>query len=295
MSASSTTQLQPEIFERLTRITSSHTFQQVDRLKRFLNFVVNEALSGRGDRLKEFVVGAEVFDKDGSFDPRTDPIVRVQARRLRARIAKYYQDEGSQDPWVIDLPRGGYSPTFKRAGVPRAPQKQSITVALASRNTVAVLGFADQSATQDLKYFCDGLSQEIAHRLVGCPNIRLIATERGGDGIAATQGIREISRRLDVAMLIRGSLRRSGNQLRIGVEVIDGVSASYLWSELFDRELGDPLMIQEEIARALLNKFANGTGEESVARRFTKARENLAARNLYLQGRYHMNQRTEGV
>ena len=274
-----------EIFEQLDRITSSHTFQQVDRLKRFLSFVVREAASGRGDRLKEFVIGAEVFDKDGSFDPRTDPIVRVQARRLRARIAKYYQDEGGHDPWVIDLPRGGYSPTFRRAEVLRLPRKQSLTVAIASRNTAAVLGFADHSPAHDLGYFCEGLSQEIAHRLVRCPNLRVIALE-----LAPGQGIREISKELDVAMLIRGSVRSSGNLLRIGVEVIDGASASYLWSESFDRELGDCLAIQEEIARTVVNKFGD-EGED--ARRFNKSRENLAARNLYLQGRYHMNQRTE--
>ena len=278
------------IIEQLARITSSHTFQQVDRLKRFLSFVVQETASGRGDRLKEFVIGAEVFDKDGSFDPRNDPIVRVQARRLRARLTRYYQEEGTHDPWVIDLPRGGYSPTFRRVEV---PQKRSINVTLASRNTVAVLGFCDQSPAHDLGYFCDGLSQEIAHHLVGCAHLRVIAAEPPSEVSAAPQGIRELSKRLDAAMLIRGSVRRSGDTLRIGVEVIDGSSSSYLWSESLDRELGDCLAIQEEIARLVLKKFATETGENSSGKRFTRSRENLAARNLYLQGRYHMNHRTE--
>ena len=73
---------------QLNRITSSATFQQVDRLKRFLAFVVEETAAGRGGQLKEYVIGVQVFDKNVSFDPRTDPIVRVQARRLRVRLAK---------------------------------------------------------------------------------------------------------------------------------------------------------------------------------------------------------------
>ena len=72
-----------EVRQQLDRILNSKTFQQVQRLKRFVTFVVVETKDGRGDQLKEFVVGVQVFDKESSFDPRNDPIVRVQARRLR--------------------------------------------------------------------------------------------------------------------------------------------------------------------------------------------------------------------
>ena len=100
--------------QQLDRMLASPTFQQVDRLKRFLNFIVTETIAGRGDQLKEYVVGVQVFDKETSFDPRTDPIVRVQARRLRARLARYYRSEGQTDETIIDLPKGGYVPVFRR-------------------------------------------------------------------------------------------------------------------------------------------------------------------------------------
>src|SRR5262245_51072920 len=79
---------------QLERILGSSTFRQVDRLKRFLRFIVTETIAGRGDQLKEYVIGVQVFDKETSFDPRADPIVRVQARRLRARLVRYYREEG---------------------------------------------------------------------------------------------------------------------------------------------------------------------------------------------------------
>src|SRR4051812_666730 len=79
---------------QLERIVASKTFRQSDRLKRFLTFIVHETIASRGDHLKEYVIGVEVFRKDTTFDPRNDPIVRVEARRLRAQLARYYSEEG---------------------------------------------------------------------------------------------------------------------------------------------------------------------------------------------------------
>ena len=95
--------------------SASKTFSQVERLKRFISFIVGETVDGRGGDLKEYVIGVQVFGKEPSFDPRTDPIVRVQARRLRTRLARYYRDEGNSDELIVDLPKGGYAPVFRHA------------------------------------------------------------------------------------------------------------------------------------------------------------------------------------
>src|SRR5579864_4227896 len=103
-----------KVTEQLTRILTSKAFRQADRLKRFLSFIVDETVAGRGERLKEFVVGVEVFGKPESFDPRNDPIVRVQARRLRAQLSRYYREEAPDSELIIELPKGGYAPVFRR-------------------------------------------------------------------------------------------------------------------------------------------------------------------------------------
>src|SRR5256885_3998865 len=135
--------------EHLERILTSPTFQQGDRLKRFLKFIVLEAVAGRRHELKEYVIGVQVFDKEDTFDPRTDPIVRVQARRLRAKLVRYYREEGRADETAIELPKAGYAPTFKRRET-IVLVKRSISAALVSRNTIVVLPFADHSAGHDL-------------------------------------------------------------------------------------------------------------------------------------------------
>src|SRR5437588_9382223 len=162
-----------QIAEQLNRILASKAFRQADRLKRFLSFIVEETIAGRGERLKEFVVGVEVFGKDDSFDPRNDPIVRVQARRLRAQLTRYYREEGQDDELAIDLPKGGYAPVFRP--LKSAPARRSVIPPLISRNTVLVLPFSDHSPAGDQEYFCQGLSQEIIHVLAGLEEIRLVA------------------------------------------------------------------------------------------------------------------------
>ena len=163
--------------QQLSRILASKTFSQVERLKRFINFIVGETVAGRGGDLKEYVIGVQVFGKEPSFDPRTDPIVRVQARRLRTRLARYYRDEGNSDELIVDLPKGGYAPVFRtREDAPAA--KRSLTATLVGRNTVAVMPLADDSAGASLDYFCRGLRDEIVHALTSIKALRVLAVAR---------------------------------------------------------------------------------------------------------------------
>ncbi|HKB10250.1 MAG TPA: tetratricopeptide repeat protein [Vicinamibacterales bacterium] len=264
--------------EHLTRILASRTFHQGDRLKRFLSFIVSETIAGHRHELKEYVIGVQVFGKEASFDPRTDPIVRVQARRLRAKLGQYYRDEGRGDALIIELPKGGYAPVFTRRDGP-APVKRA-AASLVERNTVAVQPFADHSGARDLDYFCRGIREEIVHRLTRLPALRVLAGDDArGDGDAA-----------DAALIISGSVRRSGDQLRLTAQLVDGASGCYLWSEAIDTAVNDAFGGQERIAEAIVRRLEP---ELSGAHGPRRATENMAARNLYLQGRYHLNQRTE--
>lgn len=99
--------------EQLTRILSSSVFQNATRSRALLRFLVEETVSGRGERLKEYTLGAEGLGRGDSFDPRSDPIVRAEASRLRGRLERYYAGDGRGDAVVIALPKGGYVPQFR--------------------------------------------------------------------------------------------------------------------------------------------------------------------------------------
>ena len=274
--------------QQLDRILSSATFRQVDRLKRFLGFIVQESLEGRGDQLKEYVIGVQVFDKDSSFDPRADPIVRVQARRLRARLDRYYREEGGNDATVIELPKGGYAPVFRPRDA-AAGGRRSIGPTLAGQNTIAVLPFSDHSASRDLAYFCDGLYQEVIHHLARVETLRVVALPPG-DATSAGAGGQYADQ---VAMLLSGAVRKAGDRLRVTVHLVDSATASYLWSESVDAAIADIFAAQELVADGVVKKLEPRLTDEGQRRGSRRPAENLAARNLYLQGRYHLNQRTD--
>ena len=96
----------------LGRILASAGFASSPRMSRFLQFVVEETVAGRGGDLKEYVVGLRAFDKPESFNPTIDPTVRVEASKLRAKLARYYDLEGRHDPIVVEIPKGHYAATF---------------------------------------------------------------------------------------------------------------------------------------------------------------------------------------
>src|SRR5215471_15699349 len=96
----------------LERILASTCFRNSTRISRFLRFTVETTLRAQGDPIKEYLIGVEVFGRDGSYDPRLDPVVRVEAGRLRSKLAEYYRTQGQDDSIVIDLPRGTYVPIF---------------------------------------------------------------------------------------------------------------------------------------------------------------------------------------
>jgi tetratricopeptide (TPR) repeat protein len=105
----------------MAAVLASPAFKKSKRLSRFLAFAVENALAGAEDALKETVLGVEVFDRGTEFDPRLDPIVRIDARRLRARLTEYYQGAGAGDAIRIEFEPGSYVPRFRAAGTP-APE-----------------------------------------------------------------------------------------------------------------------------------------------------------------------------
>ncbi|PBC18639.1 hypothetical protein FJV83_28690 [Mesorhizobium sp. WSM4307] len=99
---------------QLGLILGSADFDATGREHRFLSYVVEEALSGRGDRIKAYTIAVEVFGRGQSFDPQTDPIVRIEAGHLRRALERYYLTSGQRDPILITIPKGGYVPSFAR-------------------------------------------------------------------------------------------------------------------------------------------------------------------------------------
>src|SRR4051812_41296652 len=109
------------VHAQLGRILTSTAFRDAERARCFLRFLVERALEGRSSEIKESVIAIEAFGRHSSFDSKTDPIVRVEARRLRDRLSSYYAGEGRSDRLLISVPKGTYVPEFSERPIPEEP------------------------------------------------------------------------------------------------------------------------------------------------------------------------------
>ncbi len=100
--------------EELRRILQTRPFARAEKKARFLEFVIDQTLRGNADKLNEYVIGIEIYERGKDFDPQVDPIVRVQAHQIRGLLQKYYEGDGKDNPLRLELPAGHYIPEFRR-------------------------------------------------------------------------------------------------------------------------------------------------------------------------------------
>ena len=161
------------------------------------------------------------------------------------------------------------------------------------KKSVAVLPFVDMSAQKDQEYFCDGMTEELINRLSNIRELKVPARTSAFMYKGKSQDIREIGRKLGVGTVVEGSIRKAGDQLRVTAQLVNIADGYHIWSETYDRELKDVFAIQDEIAQAIASALKitlMGEKEAALVKSYTT---NLEAYNLYLQGRYFWNKRTE--
>jgi len=279
---------------QLAAVLASDLFAGSPRMARFLRFTTEETLAGNAAQLKEIVIGAKVFDRDPSYDPRLDPIVRVEARRLRIKLRAYYEGPGKHDALILEFPKGRYSPVFSLRTDRLAAADSSRAVS--PEITVAVLPFANLNPGQESDYFSDGLSEELLHALTLIRGLRVVAWESAAQLRTQQHDTGAVRQQLGALYALRGSIRRTGSRLRITAHLIHTAGNHYVWSETFDRQLEDIFAIQEEIATAIAAALNLRFRHEIEPAPVVSAARNLEAYNLCLKGRFHARERTlEGL
>jgi len=160
------------------------------------------------------------------------------------------------------------------------------------KNSIAVLPFTDLSAEKDQEYFCDGLAEELINALSKINELRVVARTSAFAFKGKLEDIREIGKKLSVGTVLEGSVRKSGNRLRIMAQLINVADGYHLWAERYDREMDDVFAIQDEITLAVVDNLKVkllGGEKAKITKRYTN---NLEAYNLFLRGQFFWNKRT---
>ena len=245
-----------EIRAELDRILASKGFASAGRLSRLLRYVVDKTIAGQSDELKEYAVGIEVFDRDASYDPRLDSIVRVEAGRLRSRLDEYYNAEGATAPIRISLPRGGYAAQFEVKHRPEALSEQTPATArswtawpltvgliLAVAGMVVWLGGwnrtpaqADNADVAVLPFSSDAADASLAARLTETVTTELarlktvdVASHTSAVGIARSRSLREIASDLNVNFFVEASVERDGGGLLVVTRLVNAETDRKVW------------------------------------------------------------------
>jgi adenylate cyclase len=259
----------------LDRILASPCFVQSERQQRFLKFIVTETLAGHTDRLKGYTIAVEVFDRDVSFDPAVDAIVRVEAARLRAKLREYYEREGGTDPVRFELPKGAYVIRMEWRGQEttlspqKSPDSRTHIVGHAvstgpwpieDRPSLVVLPFANMSSDSEQEYFADGITDGLITELSRLPGLFVISRHSSFVYKGVSKRAEEIGAELGIRYLLEGSVHRAAERVRITAQLIDAASGAHLWAERYDRELKDIFAVQDDVTQRIVNvlqvKFA---------------------------------------
>ncbi len=255
------------IREQLSRLLGSSLFTHAERLGRFLKFVVDETLEGRADRLNQFAIAIDVFDRDESFDPTVDAIVRVEAGRLRSKLLEYYDELGSGDPIRIELPKRSYAATFQfrsateaSVSLENAAQDSAILSSNDSNKTtslieptIAVLPFVNMSPDPEQEYFADGVTEDLITDLSKLPGISVISRQSTFSYKGAAVSVQQVCDELGANLVLEGSVRKVGNRVRITAQLIEGSSGHHLWAQRYDRDLGNLFDIQDEVNQKIIS------------------------------------------
>jgi adenylate cyclase len=232
---------------------------------------VMEVLAYLADHPGEVLPKEQIINAVWSGTYVSEEVLRYSISELRKAF-----DDDAKNPSVIQtIARRGYRLIAEVSGK-SAPD---------SRGSIAVLSFSDMSPVRDQEYFCDGIAEEIISNLSRIRGLRVSSRTSSFAFKSKTEDVRSIGKKLGVATVLEGSVRKSGNQIRISAQLIKTDDGCHLWSEHYDRELKDIFAIQDEIARSIAAtlKIALTPRESSAIGRAPTT--DLEAYDYYLRGR----------
>lgn len=247
---------------------------------RFLRFVVERSLAGEGERLKEYVIGTEVFDRGTDYDPRVDSIVRVEAGRLRTKLAEYYRNGGTADEVRIGLNKGSYAPFFEQrqqdASAATVPAKRARAVAGAvlsgavallvaiavlwdlgregssasASPVIAVLPFSPYDADAAAMVLGERLTEGVTAELVRDGRFAVVPSARSARFSDPRAIPDDIGEQLGAQLLLRGRVIREGeHHLRVEAVLMDGDLRRKPWGSSFAGSTRDLDDLERRIAR----------------------------------------------
>ncbi|WP_455210034.1 hypothetical protein, partial [Kaarinaea lacus] len=283
---------------QLDRILSSPDFCNSKRLSALLRYVVNEKLAGRENQIKGFTIAVAVYERDNTFNPDEDPIVRIHASRMRRALAHYYHTtEGKNDPIRIDVPKGGYIPTFEQIEAPSSSSANSNVKELPKQDyqetlpTMLIMPVQFSGTDQEHLCLAESLSEDSVIAFSRISYLRTISAamhpEYKDNNIDALQ----LALKHDIRFVLTGCLNKLNRSMRLRFQLFDTKDGEQLWGNHYELPLSQDNVVheQDEIIRnvvAHVGDFHDGAIVKKLIHEMPYRSKNFRAHEATLTGNY---------
>lgn len=244
----------------LDRILRSRDFRASKRNRKFLRRVVEAELTGCGHEISGYLIGSEVFARGKSFDHVKDPIVRIEATKLRRDLERYYLTSGRSERIVISIPKGGYRPTFETRDETAFPEALPAPSSLdLSGVTVASLRLPEGP----LSAIHPPLRAQFADALTRAGDVAVYVSSEPDVALLDSEAVRRAARSNGTAFVLSGDSWSSDGGHRMVVRLHDGATGRLLWSEEFSQDVMStvPLVTQRVLEARRRLAASSGSGE----------------------------------
>ncbi|MBT8380720.1 MAG: tetratricopeptide repeat protein, partial [Ignavibacteria bacterium] len=245
--------------------------------------------------------GDVVYEEEGIYGDGVNVASRLESLSVAGSIliSEKLQDELTNHPDLITKPLG----RFKLKNVKKplevyavsangliVPSNRELSLEkVDSSKSIAVIPFINMSTDPENEYFSDGITEEILNALVKVEGLQVTSRTSSFAFKGKSADVKEIAEKLNVHSILEGSVRKSGNKVRITAQLINAADDFHVWSETYDRNLEDIFEVQDEISRKIANTLREKlTLQQKDEKLVTPTTENLDAYNLYLKGKYHL-------
>ncbi|WP_274629852.1 tetratricopeptide repeat protein [Arvimicrobium flavum] len=250
-----------DVRAEVRRIVGSVQFDASERNRRFLEYVVEETLAGNAHRIKAYTIATTVFGRDVHFDPQQDPVVRMEARRLRRSLERFYLTEGKHGAVRITMPKGGYVPEFCDEPEHAAPQSGFDAESHSGYvSSILVKPFELEGDQSIFLSYEQGLTRELMIGLSRYPHLRVYGSRSHGRASAHDEELMHIERTAD--FVLSGSKAVLADKLHVKAVLHEATTGRVLWGQRFQRDLPPQgtLGVRDEVANAIARTVAEPFG-----------------------------------
>jgi adenylate cyclase len=251
-----------QIREQLKSIVDAPSFANQNKIRRFLSYIVEQTLAGNARKLKQYSIATEALGRDASFDPELDPIVRLEAGKMRKALEVYYLSEGGADQVRITVPKGGYVPAFSYAEPSFEQLRPTRAGTTLDQSRLLVVAPSPLPESDPCRMIAHSLFEQLTVELARYNDFSVALPEGAEATMQFGTSPYALANEYDARFVVTSGAGQTGNKVRMTIRLHDVRTETIIWTESFDFNFGAETLVetQDRTARRVAADIADFHG-----------------------------------